>query len=50
MEILPEKVYHIAVDGRINEIRPKDGDAIRLVEIQSRVKSAAMLSFARHQC
>ena len=38
MELLPEKAYHIAVDGTIIEITPANGETFELQEAQKYVE------------
>lgn len=38
MELLPDKAYHITVVGKIEEIRPANGEDFELEEVQSRVE------------
>ncbi len=37
MELLPNKAYHITVEGDITEISPNDGKEFQLEEVQERV-------------
>ena len=38
MELIPNKAYHITVAGKIEEIRPANGEDFELKEVQSRVE------------
>lgn len=38
MELMPDKAYHITVEGRIDEISPNNGKAFQLEEVQKRVE------------
>ena len=38
MELLPDKAYHITVAGKIEEIRPANGEDFELEDVQSRVE------------
>ena len=38
MELIPDKAYHITVEGRIDEIFPNNGKEFQLEEIQKRVE------------
>lgn len=38
MELIPNKAYHITVAGKIEEIRPANGEDFELEEVQSRVE------------